>query len=102
MFDWDAANIAHIARHDIVPEEAEQVVETDPVDLELVVRNGEERIVLLGATLSDRVLIVVVTIRGEVFRVVTARPANRKQRRIYRELRGPDDGKADRNTRLPE
>ena len=28
---WDAWNIAHIARHNVTPEEVEQVCHTDPV-----------------------------------------------------------------------
>ena len=41
QFDWKEANIAHIARHDVTPEEAEQVVENDPIDAGAVLRNGE-------------------------------------------------------------
>jgi hypothetical protein len=32
-FDWDEANIGHLARHNVSPVEAEQVVLRDPVDL---------------------------------------------------------------------
>lgn len=32
MFDWDQDNIAHIARHDITPQEAEQVLRNYPAD----------------------------------------------------------------------
>ena len=30
-FDWDEANIGHVARHSVLPEEAEQVILNDPV-----------------------------------------------------------------------
>ena len=30
-FDWDEANIGHMARHSVIPEEAEQVIFNDPV-----------------------------------------------------------------------
>ena len=30
LFDWDDANIRHIAEHDVNPEEAEEVVLGDP------------------------------------------------------------------------
>jgi hypothetical protein len=33
-FDWDAANIKHLARHNVEPAEAEQVILNDPVDIE--------------------------------------------------------------------
>jgi hypothetical protein len=31
-FDWDLANVRHIARHDVTPGEAEEALENDPVD----------------------------------------------------------------------
>ena len=43
-FDWDEANIGHVARHSVLPEEAEQVILNDPVDLGLEIVEGEERI----------------------------------------------------------
>ena len=49
-FIWDAGNIDHIARHDISPEEAEQVVENDPFDIALE-RAGEQ---LVGQLLPRR------------------------------------------------
>ncbi len=50
MFDWDSANTNHIARHGVTPEEAEQVVLNEPLDIEVVLRNGEQRIVQVGET----------------------------------------------------
>ena len=31
IFDWDAANLGHIAKHDVTPEEAEQVILGNPL-----------------------------------------------------------------------
>jgi len=42
-FEWDNENIGHIAKHQIAPCEAEQVVLNRPIDLEAELRNGEER-----------------------------------------------------------
>ncbi len=78
QFDWNEANIAHIARHLVTPDEAEQVAANDPLELEVQLRNGEERIIHLGETDAGRVLFVIVTVRGEKIRVVTAHPANKK------------------------
>ena len=83
QFDWDNGNIDHIALHDVTPEEAEQVIENDPIDAGAVLRNGEMRTVNLGETDAGRVLVVVVTERGGMCRVVTARPADRKERAFY-------------------
>jgi uncharacterized protein len=71
-FDWDETNIAHVARHRVLPEEAEQVILNNPVDLGMEIVKGEERYVNLGATVQGRVLLVVTTWRENRVRVVTA------------------------------
>ncbi len=83
QFDWNEANIAHIARHHVTPDEAQQVVANDPLDLEVQLRKGEERIVHLGETDDGHVLFVIATVRGEKIRVVTAHPANKKAREFH-------------------
>ncbi len=60
-FDWDEANIGHVDRHGVLPEEAEQVILNGPVDLGLEIVAGEERFLSLGATGGGRVLLVVTT-----------------------------------------
>ena len=71
-FDWDEANIDHLARHSVLPGEAEQVVVNDPVDIGMEIVNGEERYLNLGATVQGRVLLVVTTWREDRVRVITA------------------------------
>jgi uncharacterized DUF497 family protein len=71
-FDWDEANIGHVARHRVLPEEAEQVILNDPVDLGMEIVKGEERYINLGATVQHRILLVVTTWREDRVRVVTA------------------------------
>ena len=83
MFVWDAENLSHIARHKISQEEAEQVIQNDPLDLERQILNGEEHFLHLGETLARRILFVVVTERDDLLRVVTAFAADRKARRFY-------------------
>jgi uncharacterized DUF497 family protein len=85
MFLWDRENLSHIARHDVSRDEAEQVIENNPLDLERQIRNGEERILHLGETATGRVRFVVVTVRNRILRVVTAFPAKRKARKFYAE-----------------
>ena len=83
MFDWDDANVRHIARHGVSPEEAEQVLLNQPLDLDEQLRNHERRILHLGETNSGRILNVVATKRDKRVRVVTAYPADRSDRRLY-------------------
>ena len=49
-FDWDEENIEHIAKHNVVPEEAEQVILGDPLDIGFDVVDAEERWPYLGET----------------------------------------------------
>lgn len=82
-FEWDEHNRAHIARHKVRPEEAEQVVLNDPLDVEVQLQNGEERIVQIGETRRGRILVVVTTWRREKTRVVTAFSANKQLKELY-------------------
>jgi uncharacterized DUF497 family protein len=92
----DQSNIAHIAAHNVLPSEAEDVVFSDSIDLEMQVIDGEERFPQLGATRTGRILIVVTTFRGELTRVVTAYPASNAYQRFYFAQRGTGNGKANR------
>jgi uncharacterized protein len=83
LFDWDNGNIGHLALHQIAPEEAEQVIQNRPIDLEKYLRNGEERVVQVGETDAGRILVAVSTMRGKKIRVVTAWPAKERLRRNF-------------------
>lgn len=84
-FDWDLANTEHIARHDVIPAEAEEVIANSPLEIGNLERNGELRIVHVGETDFGRILIVAITYRANRIRVVTAYTANRKLRKFYAE-----------------
>jgi uncharacterized DUF497 family protein len=87
-FDWDKHNINHIAEHDVTPNEAEQVLLNDPVDLEFQIEEGdEERWPYIGETNAGRILRVVVTLRGERLRVVTAFEPSKKNKQGYLAIR---------------
>ena len=84
-FDWDPANVEHIARHKVEPEEAEEAVE-DPAALPFAAHrgpHGQPRFGVLGATEDGRVLVVVLEERQDRLRVVTARPATEAERARY-------------------
>jgi uncharacterized protein len=61
-----------VARHSVLPDEAEQVILNDPVDLGMEIVKGEKRYLNFGATVQGRVLLVVTTWREDRVRVVTA------------------------------
>ena len=85
-FDWDDANIDHIAAHHISPEEAEEALR-DPYRIPAPAYRvaGERRRGVLGSTEDGRLLFVVTVRRGAAVRVVTARDATASERRRYRE-----------------
>ena len=87
-FDWDDANIGHVTHHDVQPNEAEQVILNDPVDLGMEIVEGEERLLNLGTTSRGRVLLVVTTWREDRVRVVTAFVPIKRLIQLYYQERG--------------
>jgi len=71
-FDWDAENLAHIARHGVTAAEAEYVLTHPTVDFGLQDWHDEERFSEAGPTAEGRFLMVVTTMRDHKTRVVTA------------------------------
>jgi uncharacterized DUF497 family protein len=84
-FEWDEGNVDHIDRHGVTPEEAEEAL-LDPRRVGAAAYSAarEPRSAVIGATQDGRVLFVVYTWRGGKVRIVTARDADRAQRRRYR------------------
>jgi len=82
-FEWDTANLRHLARHRITREEFEQAMTHDPVVVDFRDENGEERWYALGATDRLRVLFLVFTYRGERIRPITGWDAGKKLRETY-------------------
>lgn len=78
---WDSWNIGHIARHNVMPEEVEQVCHIDPV-----VQTGKRgRLLIFGPTENGRMLAVILDNEGEkgVYYPVTAYKASRRLIKIY-------------------
>jgi uncharacterized DUF497 family protein len=85
LFDWDQANISHLARHDVSPQQAEQCYRNDPLITEEQLVNGEERYLALGETEEGRRLAFVFTLRRHRVRFITAYPMTAEQQEIYEE-----------------
>lgn len=85
-FDWDEANAPKIwVKHEVPPMECEQVF----FNLPLVAGHDEEhsdaetRFYVLGQSDAGRRLFVVVTVRDDRLRVISARDMNRKEDKAY-------------------
>ena len=87
-FDWDEGNILHISRHEVIPEEAEQAIGNDPLDLGAQTVDGEERFLNLGLTNRGRLLVVATTMRASRIRVVTAYADGRRLALLYTREKG--------------
>ena len=86
LFDWDTANIDHIAKHDVTPEEPEETILADPIEYDFDPDvEGEPRWTYVGESASGRILLVVITMRGEKIRVVTAFEPIRRIKALYLE-----------------
>jgi uncharacterized DUF497 family protein len=87
---WDAWNVQHIARHGVVPDEVDQVCQGEPV----VSATYGGRLRVFGPTESGQILTAILSPQDTegVYYVVTARPASRKERRRYQELKRGEDG----------
>ncbi len=83
LFSWDEENRKHIARHGVTPDEAEQVLANDPLELERQDVNGEERFASVGLTNGGRWLVVVTTMRENKVRIVTAFDAGKRLVELY-------------------
>ena len=85
-FEWDSMkNQRNIEKHGIDFANAVRIFENPTFE---VVDNrrayGEKRVVAMG-TVDDIILYVVYTTRGGNRRIISARRANRRERRTYRE-----------------
>ena len=85
-FEWDAGN-RHKSwlKHDITPEEAEEVFINRPIFFSKDARHDykEDRFLAMGSTHAGRLLHVTFTVRNERVRIISARPMNRRERSIF-------------------
>ena len=88
QFDWDAANIKHLARHRITREDVEEVFANEPAIVDYEFLEQEDRWSAVGATNSLRVLVIVFTVRRERIRPITEWVADRRTRQEYFRKRG--------------
>ena len=92
-FQWDRGNShKNLVKHHVQNWECEQVFFNKPL---LVLEDpghsvAEKRWAAFGKTDSDRPLLVIFTIRGNLLRVISARDLNSKERKFYEENQKED------------
>ena len=85
IFNWDEANIRHLARHGVSQSEAKQCYRNDPLIIEEQFVGPELRYLALGETNASRRLAFVFTLRHGQVRFITAYPMTLEQQQIYEE-----------------
>jgi hypothetical protein len=82
-FEWDDTKAAaNVAKHGVSFAEAATVF-ADPFAVYLDDGSGTERMLVIGASLRERVLCVVHVERGERDRIISARSATKAEREVY-------------------
>jgi uncharacterized protein len=87
-FDWDEANLKHIARHNVSRVEAEQVFLNGFVEFDYQVVDGEERELVIGLTNAGRFLTLLWTEHDGAVRPITAWDATREEEEHYWIVKG--------------
>ena len=87
-FEWDKAKAsANLRKHGVSFEEAATVF-ADELSLTIPDPDhsqAEARFILLGTSYLGKMLVVVHTERGDSIRIISARPASRRERQQYEE-----------------
>ncbi len=86
-FEWDETkNQTNIQKHGVSFETAKRIFD-GPVLSRLDERRdyGEDRSISIGMVEGTAVLVIVYTVREGRFRLISARPASRKERLVYHE-----------------
>lgn len=80
-FEWDERNIDHILRHNVFPEEVEEVCMNKPY----VRKTRDERYIVYGISDNGRYVFVVGVSKGKgLFRTITARDLTEKEKSLYK------------------
>ena len=81
-FEWDGANLEHIAKHNVKYSECEQVFQNEQLVIFFDKEHSkiEKRYKIYGESSTGRRLAIAITVRKNKIRVVTARGQSRKER----------------------
>jgi uncharacterized DUF497 family protein len=88
QYEWNAAKAtANLRKHGVSFEEASTVF-GDPLSINLPDPSHpieDDRFLVLGLSIKHRLLVVAYAERGDKTRIISARPATRRERRDYEE-----------------
>jgi uncharacterized protein len=84
-FEWDERkSAANLRKHGVAFSDAITVLPSDDRAITLFEEAaGEERYITIGTDALGRMLVVVYTVRGQHVRIISARRANKRERKEY-------------------
>ncbi|MBI4053830.1 MAG: BrnT family toxin [Candidatus Doudnabacteria bacterium] len=84
-FEWDSGNrTKSLNKHGVTVQEAEEVFFRHKLLIPDQRHSGSEpRFGMYGQTNAGKILFIAFTIRGRLVRVISARPADKKERKFY-------------------
>lgn len=89
-FEWDAKKASsNKKKHGVSFEDALGVF-NDPLQLHIedkIHSHGEHRLIVIGRSIGDRILLVIITERADTVRIISARKASLRERYDYEENR---------------
>jgi uncharacterized DUF497 family protein len=87
-FEWDFRKaLINLSKHGVSFEEARTIF-GDPLSLTVADREhaeGEFRFAIVGRTTAGRLVVVSHVERGDTIRLISARPADRREKKAYEE-----------------
>jgi len=90
-FEWDQGNYTKSStKHGVDSDEVESVFTLRmavPIGRQMSPEVDEERLCVVGPSLNGKFISVVFTLRDGRVRPISSRPANKKEKRIYEEVR---------------
>ena len=88
--NWDKGNLEHIKKHKVNYRECEEAFLNKQPDVTADETHSqiEERYRVFGQTDYGRLLIMIITIRNNKIRVISARDQNKKERKEFKKIGG--------------
>ena len=86
IFEWDQGNVKKsYKKHGVTPSESEEIfLDRDLKIIKDVKRSQkEDRFIAIGKSFRKKTLFVVYTLRKNIVRIISARIANRKERKKH-------------------
>jgi hypothetical protein len=77
---WDEWNIHHILRHQVIPDEVEEICLSRP----LITRGKDGAYRIIGRTEASRYLTIIGKVKEEGFYTITARGSDDKEKKLIK------------------